>query len=109
VWLLDTQRRSGACDATFLCDSHGRGVAGFHLPYPLDMDIVFSILWINHQPWLRFCPNCGTKEWTMEAATTGEIASPSVVDLFVGCFLGAWRYRLSTSDKEIPHEWKTRK
>jgi hypothetical protein len=40
----------------------------------------------------------------MEAATTGEIASPSVVDLFVGCFLGAWRYALSTSDKETPHE-----
>ena len=45
----------------------------------------------------------------MEAATTGEIASPSVVDLFVGCFLGAWRYALANSDKETPHEWKARK
>jgi hypothetical protein len=44
----------------------------------------------------------------MEATTTGEIASPPVVDLFVA-LIGAWRYALSTSDKETPHEWKARK
>jgi chromate transporter len=37
--------------------------------------------------WLGSCQNCGTKEWTMEAPTTGEIASPSIVDLFAGFFI----------------------
>jgi hypothetical protein len=54
MWLLDTQPRSGAGDAAFLCNSGGRGVAAFQLPYPLNMDIVFSILWINDRRVARF-------------------------------------------------------
>jgi hypothetical protein len=54
MWLLDTQQYSGAGDAAFLCNSRGRGVAGFHLPYPLNMDIVFSVLWINDRRVARF-------------------------------------------------------
>jgi hypothetical protein len=54
MWLLATQPHSAADAAAFLWNSIGRGVAGFHLPYPLDMDIVFSILWINDRRLARF-------------------------------------------------------
>jgi len=84
MWLLATQPHSAADAAAFLWDSHGRGVAGLHLPYPLDMDIVFSILWINDRRLARFLSDLGDQGWTMEAATTSEIVSPSVVDLSVG-------------------------
>jgi hypothetical protein len=57
MWLLDTPNRSAArvmrlSSATAMV----AGVAGFHLPYPLDMDIVFAILWINHRRVARFLP-----------------------------------------------------
>ena len=56
----------------------------FHLAYPLGMDIVFSMLWINDWRLARFLSDLGDQGWTMEAATTSEIVSPSVADLFVG-------------------------
>ena len=55
--LLHAQALGGAGDVAFF--GHGdeiAEVAQFHLPYPLDMNFVFAILWIDCRRLARFPP-----------------------------------------------------